>query len=392
MKKKIAFISKKMDIGGIEKAALSVLGLLDSSKYDVDYYYKRGSNEKVGELMKYVPKWINKIEIDIPNKSNYRTYFITKQERLNFFMNYIQSYFYRNSDMEIQYSILAKRSVKIKQEYDLAISFDAPKSYGMFYTIEGINAKKKILWVHGDIKKESAVTPLIEEYYSSYDKIVTVSQEAKKILLESFPKFKDKVDVVYNYVNHNEIRNLARKEIINPFENYKGLKITSVSRLSLDKGMMMAAQCCKKLVENNIDVRWVLCGDGSQKEKIERFINENNLSDSFILVGNKVNPYPYIKECDIFVQPSIREGFCTTTNEAKVLCKPVVTTDVCGMREQFENNVTGLIVDISVDALYEGIKKLNDDNDLINKIQYKLESLNWDEQINYNTLFDDYMK
>ena len=391
MKKKIAFISKKMDIGGIEKSALAILELLDSSKYDVDYYFRRGSNENVGELIKYIPKWVNKNEIDIPNKFNYKRYFLTTAEKVVFWKSYIQSYFYRNADTEKQYSIQTKRSVKIKEEYDLAISFDGPKAYGVFYTIDAIKAKKKILWVHGDIQKENAVTPIVEQYYSSYDRIVAVSKEAKKVLLDNFPKLKGKVDVVYNYVNYHEIRNLAREEIITPFENYTGLKITTVGRLGDDKGMLMAAQCCKMLVDHHIDVKWILCGDGPEKEKIERFVVQNNLADSFVLVGSQNNPYPYIKACDIYVQPSIREGFCTTTNEAKVLCKPVVTTDVCGMKEQFQNNITGLIVDISVDALYEGIQRLANNNDLIKKIQDKLENWNWDKQIDYNKLFEDYI-
>lgn len=391
MKKKIAFISKKMDIGGIEKAALSILELLDSSKYDVDYYFRRRNHENIGELIKYIPKWVNKKEIAIPNKSNYKRYFLTTKERIVFWKNYIQSYFYKNADVAKQYSMQANMGVKIKEEYDIAIAFDGPKAYGVFYTIDAINAKKKILWIHGDIQKENAVTPFVEQYYSSYDRIITVSQEAKKVLLDTFPKLKDKVEVVYNYVNYNEIRNLAEEEVITPFENYRGLKITTVGRLGEDKGMLMAAQCCKMLVDCHMDVKWVLCGDGPEKEKIERFVKQNNLSDSFILVGNRANPYPYIKACDIYVQPSIREGFCTTTNEAKVLCKPVVTTDVCGMKEQFQNNITGLIVDISADGLYEGIQRLVNNNDLIKRMQNKLEDWDWNKQTDYNKLLDEFI-
>lgn len=381
---KIAFVSKKMDIGGIEKAALEILKRLDPDCYEVDYYYRRRKHEPLGELINSIPDWVQKKEIVIVNKENYKKYYTSLGEKIHFAINYACSYLLKNADEGIQYIFQSKMNLCESKKYDLAIAFDGPKAYGVFHTIENIKAKRKILWIHGDILKEKATNPLIGKYYNSFDRIITVSEESSAILKDIFPCLEDKIQVVYNYVDYMAIRENAKKSISSPFENFDGLKITTVGRLGNDKGMIMAARCCKRLLEEGINVKWALCGDGPERGKIEYYVKENFLQDHFILLGNQVNPYPFIAECDIYVQPSIREGFCTTTNEAKVLCKPVVTTDVCGMREQFENGVNGLIVDVCESGLYQGIVQLLTSPELKMKIIDNLEKYNWEDQINYN--------
>lgn len=390
MKTKIAFISKKMDIGGIEKAALEILKRLDPNFFEVDYYYRRRGHESAGVLLDEIPSWINKKEITLVNKKNYRQYYESPYERMKFWIEYIWSYIMKNADEGIQYALQSKMNLYEDKQYDLAIAFDGPKAYGLFHTIENINALKKILWIHGDVIKEKANSALIGKYYRSYDRIITVSKEASAILKTVFPDLSNRIQVVYNYVDYLTIRENASQSICSPFEKHCGIKITTVGRLGNDKGMLMAAQCCKLLLEDGINIKWVLCGDGPERSKIEKYINENALQDHFILLGNQNNPYPYIEACDIYVQPSIREGFCTTTNEAKVLCKPVVTTDVCGMREQFVNGVNGQIVEISVKGIYDGISALIKQPALRRKFTKELKKINWDLQTNYNYLMEEF--
>lgn len=389
MKTKVAFISKKMDTGGIEKAVIEIFNQLDPNRFDIDYYYRRRLHEKVGILTKCIPEWIIKKEIEIPTKNNYRQYFFSVRQIVRFLFYYGLSYLGRNSDEAVQYSLQAKMGIKKNANYDIAIAFDGPKAYGVFYTAENICANKKVLWIHGDVEKEAATTKLVEKYYNSYDYIVTVSEEAKKILLRTFPRLKNKVKVVYNYVNYLDIKQKAAVIMQTPFDGYRGLKIVTVGRLGEDKGMLMAAQCCKKLVESHINVCWVLCGDGPERNRIETFILDNHLENNFIIVGNQTNPYAFMMACDIYVQPSIREGFCTTTNEAKVLCKPVIATNVCGMREQFENGVNGMIVDISPDAIFNGIKVLVEHPEIREQYSTALKRYDWGQQVDYNKLLED---
>ena len=391
MKKKIAFVSKKMDMGGVEKTALYILNMLNPEKFRVDYFYRRREHENVGELFDDIPKWINKKEIEIPNKNNYKELFHTHKERFIFFIRYIQSYLCKNANQGRQYSLQAKLTVEQDEVYDLAIAYDGASAYGVFYTIEKVKAKKKILWIHDDIRKRNATSKIFFKYYNAYDKIIAVSQDSKNILIDTFPELRNKVEVQYNYVNYEEIRNKALEKICSPFEGFDGIKIATVGRLSKDKGVLMAAECCKMLVMNGINVKWVICGEGPQRKVLSEYIRENKLNEHFILLGNQDNPYPFINDCDIYVQTSIVEGFCTTTNEARVLQKPVVTTDVCGMREQFQDHITGLIVNGTVLGIYNGILELINDKDLRENIKRNLEKINWEKQIDYNKLLDEFI-
>ncbi|MEH7226818.1 glycosyltransferase, partial [Bacillus sp. JJ1566] len=81
-------------------------------------------------------------------------------------------------------------------------------------------------------------------------------------------------------------------------------------------------------------------------------------------LGTDPNPYPYINQCDIYVQPSRHEGFCITLAEAKCLRKPIVSTNFTGAKEQINNRIDGLIVDVSENGIYEGLLELIKNNDL----------------------------
>lgn len=390
MKIKIAFISKKMDYGGIEKAALDILKQLNPRLFEVDYYYRRRPHEAVGELMEQIPSWVHKTEIEIPKLDNYKDYFPSFYSRCLFILNYFKSFLRRKSDNATQYSCQAKLAVKKETLYDIAIAFDGPTAYGVFYTIDAIRAKRKILWIHGDIEKEGATTSLIRKYYSVYDYIITVSEEAKDIFVRRFPELKDRLRVVYNYVDFKKIRARSIEENVDLesiYGNYSGLKLCTVGRLGEDKGMPLIAECSKLLKEKRVDFRWIICGEGPVRSYLEQYIIDNNLCDNLFLVGNQNNPYPFMKKCDIYVQPSVQEGFCTTTIEAKVLAKPVITTNVCGMAEQFQNGINGIVLDKRTpEEMCATIERLNNDSILRESLTEKLLEFQWDKQTDFGRL------
>ncbi|MPN33798.1 N-acetylgalactosamine-N,N'-diacetylbacillosaminyl-diphospho-undecaprenol 4-alpha-N-acetylgalactosaminyltransferase [bioreactor metagenome] len=156
------------------------------------------------------------------------------------------------------------------------------------------------------------------------------------------------------------------------------INIVTVGRISGEKGYDRIPDVMKQLVDNNYKIKWIIIGDGPDRERIENLIKEHNVENNVVLLGTRENPYPYMRACDIYVQPSYTEGYCTTTYEAKILHKPVVTTDVPGMREQFESGKNGLIAESSVDGLYDGIKKLIDEPELREKFIHNLENESMD--------------
>lgn len=390
---KIAFISKRMDMGGIEKVALSLLKRLDRNLYSVDYYYNKYGG-KEGILFSEIPKWINKKEIVIPNRHTYKQVCTNMYQRIHFCWRYLWLYANRNAGWP-QYPRMQARTAIVdnKSRYDVAITFVGPREMEVFYTIHNINARVKVLWIHGDIQREGVTSSnsIIEKYYNAYDYIIAVSKTAKDILCNTFPGLASKVRVLYNYVDYLSIRKDAL-EPTNLFDGFDGLKIATVGRLQHDKGMGMAIQCCRILKDKGLKVRWIMCGDGPLRGELEADIADNNLEDDFILTGNLLNPYPVVRECDIYVQPSIQEGFCTASNEAKVLCKPIVVTDVCGMREQIEHGISGLIVDISAEAICEGICKYYDNPELMRNVETELEKHKWNCEVNYNEIIKGFLE
>lgn len=391
--KKIAFISKRMDIGGVEKVALSILKQLDEDLYSVDYYYNK-YGEREGVLFSEIPKWINKKEIIIPNRHTYKDVCTNMYQRIRFCYRYLWLYVNRNAGWSQYSRMLVKTAiVDNKSKYDMAITFVGPRENEVFYTINNINACVKVLWIHGDINREGITSKnkIMEKCYDAYDYIIAVSENAKDILCKTFPRLSQKVSVIYNYVDCLAIKKMSL-ECTNLYDEFEGLKIATVGRLAYDKGMIMAIKCCKMLKDKGVKVKWILCGDGPLRGELENAIEENDLKEELILAGNLLNPYSVVRKCDIYVQPSIQEGFCTASNEAKVLCKPIVVTDVCGMREQVEHGVTGLIVDISAEAICEGICVYYDNPTFRRSVEVELEKCKWNCEANYNEIIRGFLR
>ena len=151
-------------------------------------------------------------------------------------------------------------------------------------------------------------------------------------------------------------------------DNFNGLRILTVGRLSTEKGQDIAIKALAKLIKRGYKVKWYCLGEGNARESYEKIIEEYQVEDYFVLLGASSNPYPYMKQCDIYVQPSRYEGYCITILEAKVLHKPIVTTNVNGVNEQINNGKTGLITDMYANELFLSVEKLIKDANLRNQL------------------------
>ena len=168
----------------------------------------------------------------------------------------------------------------------------------------------------------------------------------------------------------------------NPFnDDFDGIRITTVGRISHEKGPDIAAKACKILVERGYNVKWHWVG-AHENTDIQKLIDENDLSGKFIPEGLQTNPYKYIANSDVYVQPSRFEGKSIAIEEAKVLGVPVAVTGFTTAASQIENGVTGIIADeISAEALAEAVEELISNRELYEKIKTNLkkETGNTDE-------------
>lgn len=356
MKKKIAIITNKMEMGGCEKALISMLKEIDFDLYDITLYVR----ESGGVLQQHLPRQIKVKEI-VCGHSNInniiRYYFINRR-----YWNIIKAIYYRIklkiSTKKEYYLNYVKMLPNIEEKYDLAISYFFPGEFAEWYVINNINAIKKCVWIHSDIEKiETVQNKKWKKMYMNYDKIICISQKVKDGFLRYSPECCGKLEVIYNFLNKEEIikKSSENKKLD---ENYSGIKLLTVGRLSKEKGQLQIPYIVNRLLKDNIDIKWYCIGDGSLKNELKDEIKKYNVQEKVILLGPQINPYPLIKDCDIYIQPSIYEGYCISLAEAKILNKPIITTNFAGADEQIVNYKNGIITEINKDKLYMSIKQL----------------------------------
>ena len=172
----------------------------------------------------------------------------------------------------------------------------------------------------------------------------------------------------------------------NYYEDFDGLKLLTVARICYPKAIDLIPEICKRLKVDGYKFRWYCVGWG-EIEKIKELIKSQDVEEYFKLLGSKNNAYDYMKNCDIYVQPSRYEGYVTTVTEAKCFNRPIVATNIEGIKEQIINDETGILVECNVDDLYKGIKKLLDNEELIDKLSVNLSKENIDTRSEINKLY-----
>jgi glycosyltransferase involved in cell wall biosynthesis len=373
MKKNLLFVIDSLDCAGAEKSLVTLLSLLDYTKYSVDLMlFGHG-----GVFEELVPKEVNILKpLDYTTFSTLNLkkafFYSLKNFKFNFLVaraNYsfrIRQKQYENSQIaRIFWQSISNVIESNPKSYDIAISY--AQGVPTFYVAEKIKAKKKIAWVNTSYKLNKQEKKFQKKYYDQYNKIITVSQSAQDIFLETFPIYKNKTDIIYDINNPDFILKMANVGQ-NYDDKFSGLRLLTIGRFDTGKGYDIALKACKKLKEMGINFRWYVLGKGLLKEEIEKSIKENNLSDHFILLGVKANPYPYIKNSDIYIQTSRFEGFGLAIAEARMLNTPVVTTRFDAVFNQMIDGKNGLVVDMNAEAVCEGILKLITNIDLRNEI------------------------
>lgn len=362
--KRILFMLSSMNIGGVEKSFLSLLTVLPKEKYSITLLLL----EEKGGFMKQVPGWIKVEEADWfkqikpmimqPPQQIIKNY-LAKRDVLkipSFIYSYVLSEkLFKNR--YLYYRNIFKMVPNFNKTYDIAISYQGPTDIIDYYIANKVNAKRKISWIHFDVTKHQINRKLYKKMYKQFDKIFVVSKEAKKKLIQKIPSVDKKASVFINVVSENLIKEMSKAD--SEFdENYKGLRIITVGRLSIEKGQDLAIEVLARLRKEGYDVRWYCIGEGKRRAEYEQLIADYNLKSEFILLGSKSNPYPFVLKSDIYVQTSRHEGYCITLAEAKSLNKPIVTTNFTGANEQIVNGYNGLIATPSTEGLYEKIKLL----------------------------------
>lgn len=363
MKQNILFMIINMNIGGTEKALLNMLDEIDNTQYDITILML----EKYGGFLADIPNWINieyvdeykeikKIYNNIPLRASKE---LIKQGKLNKGFNIgISHLIYKlTNDRSKYFKYILKDCKDIDIEYDIAIAYAGPMDLISYYVINKVKAKKKIQWIHFDVTKIGIDKIYAEKLYSKFDKICVVSNEAKEKLDNLIPSLTPKTKVFHNIVPKNKILKMA-EEGQGFDDEFDGIRLLTVGRLSKEKGQDMIMPVVAKLKSEGYKIKWYLVGDGNLRRECEKLIKKYGIEEECILLGSRSNPYPYMKQCDIYVQTSRHEGYCITLAEAKCFNNLIITTNFTGAKEHICNKKEGEIVDISDNGIYQGIKKI----------------------------------
>lgn len=345
IKKKILFFTENLYGGGVEKISQIILSHFDYNKYDVILYslckYKFDSNlfsphikyKYIYDKLESQDSTISKAIKLIKNKTKLLVYAYTSPQ-----------FFYR---------------LFVNEKVDVAIAFI--EGYATRIVSGAPNTIKKIGWVHIELDNyhwsKIAFRNNKEEYqcYKSFNTIPCVSQNVKQQVDKIFGLSTSRV--VYNPIDSQKIQKEAINEDI-LYQNEK-INIVAIGALTPRKGFDRLLQVAKRLNTEGFDLNITILGKGTEQENLLRIISDNDMSSYVQLVGFKQNPYPYLKQADIYVCSSYAEGFNTAITEALVFGKPVVSTECSGVKEQLgDNNEWGICCENSEEGLYEGLKTM----------------------------------
>ncbi|MEC0228017.1 glycosyltransferase [Paenibacillus alba] len=395
MKKKLLFIMPSLTSGGGERSLVTLLNKIDFDLYSVDLFLLMHE----GLFVEFVPKEVR----IIPLPDTYHMFSLPLLQSLwklvskgNGKLAYNRLMFtFRNRNLknvalreQYNWKYISKSLENIKGNYDVAIGF--LEKTATYICVDKVDsAARKIGWVHIDYDQLGMDPVFDQAYFDKLDQIVTVSQECATVLESRFPEQKEKVNVIYNIVSPTFINSMADQHHEELFEKEENqIVILSIGRLHYQKNFVIAIESCKKLIDRGYNISWNIIGDGEERERLLALIKEYNLENHFKLLGLKSNPYPYIKQADIYSQTSRFEGKSIAIDEAKILNKPIIVTNFSTAKDQITHGIDGMIVEMNSDAIADEIEKMIINAELRTKLTTNLASLQLGTEDEINKFYE----
>lgn len=366
MKKRIFIAAHYLEIGGAEISLIGLLNAIDYTRFNVDLFLYAHR----GELIPLIPKSVNLLpeikeyaQAENPIKEALKNGFIGQVKaritaKLKYWL-YKRKHHPLTDDAYFQYLenefVPTLPSLDHFGKYDLAINFIGMRGV----VLDKVKARCKATWIHTDLTAIGVNTSLELVSWRRFDYIVSISPDVTRAFTKLFPSLRSKIVEIENILSPEFVRSRsqifdARQELGICQSDYC-VNLLSIGRLCYQKNFENIPFICKQIYEKGIDVHWYIIGYGNDEGLIKDNIARAGMDERVILLGKKSNPYPYIKACDIYVQPSRFEGKSVTVREAQMLCKPVVVTAYPTAKSQIQHNIDGVIVPLDNKGCAEGL-------------------------------------
>ncbi|CAH8286120.1 glycosyltransferase involved in cell wall biosynthesis [Mariniflexile fucanivorans] len=365
-KKKVLFVIDSLGSGGAEKDLATILNHLNNKKYNIDLLtFKKG-----GLYEELIPKSINRLKVpdyyrflsgdkhDVDNRVKMKFYIIRAYSAIfSRFYIFLASIFKSMKLHPAQLSWFFNKSnfTSLHKHYDVAVAFT--QGLPTYFVTKKVSANSKYTWINTDYKKAGYNPKFDAKFYEIFDKIVNISPKGEEIFLEAHPSQKYKALIVYNIISGGIIKKMSESINSGFSDTFDGTRILTIGRIVHPKGYDLAIKACAILKNKKINLKWYAIGEGPLKSDLEVLIKEEDVQDEFLFIGTYSNPYPFIKECDIYCQPSRFEGFGIALAEARILNKPIVATNFNVVYDQLTNYKNGIITEMNPLSLAEGIEK-----------------------------------
>lgn len=358
--KRIFFLVHSMNVGGVEKSLLSLLSVMPLDQYEVHV----GLIHKEGGFLSFLPQQVIVHEVNCyekywqlindPPLQNIKKMLKSGQlvDALVHLLLYV--HFKLTANRYWFYRFILRKEETFPLDFDLAVSFAGPSQMMDYYICEKVKAKRKCGWIHFDVSKFGIDKGMTRLLYKQYDKIFIVSETGKQIFDQIFPQFAHKTELFRNIVSREQILSMAGW---GPSfdDTFDGKRILTVGRVSEEKGQRVAIDAMKILLDRGCNLRWYFVGEGTDLDYCKQLVKEYGMSDRVVFLGSQTNPYAYMKDCDIYMQPSRHEGFCITLAEALCFDKPIVATNFTGASEQLQTRDNAVVVGMSAADISSGI-------------------------------------
>lgn len=366
---KILVLAQSAGIGGVESSLAQFINYIVELGHEVTLVFWRES----GPLMHSIPS--NVTVIDIQRRLArwiYRTGGVKEALRLDGALRRLSAL----AAITVRHALRHYKNPwillnPINTQFDVAIAY-RHEGYGPYYLVDKVEAHKKVMWFHHGAYTPSPMGLRVDRsYFGQLDTIVAVSAWGRSVLGEAFPELLDRIIVIRNMIDIQAIRHSALKPV---FDARKSpyLTLVTVSRLSEEKGIDIAIKAAHTLKEKGLAFVWYIVGDGPERSKLAGLIDSLELADDVVLLGERANPFPYMHLADIYVQTSRVEAYGLTIEEAKVLGKPVVASNIPSALEVLDDGRLGILCEPDATAFATAIASLAQDSEARETLKKRL--------------------
>lgn len=379
------FIVGTLQSGGVSKSLVNLLNVWDSEKYETSLLLCCKEGDVFSEFIPPGVKVLYSAEVEHCMDGRRSVIWFIKKGHLIMAAGVLLRLFLSIFSKASAGLLISRMMPQITEdEYDLIVDYGGQQI--LYYMVDKLKGKCKVSFFHNDYSKWPYYYKADRKYFPQVDRIFTISQVCVDALIQYFPSCKDKIGIMENISSPTLISSMAKESVELPDADNGTITIATLGHVCRRKGTDLSIEAAKLLKSRGIIFKWYLIGKVMESDLVDR-IKSEGLMDTFVFLGIKKNPYPYIAAADLYVHPARYEGKSIALDEAKILCKPIVVTNFSTVNDQFTDTFNASICEMAGDSVAAKIIELIEDNELRSRYVANLKESMEDNTSEVNKLY-----